>query len=89
MIDAGLDQPEAQAGCPQAVTYTKEEARLLLSRFGSVDIEQTHIFPWQVEKYVKYEYELQPWFAAMPAPMFAALQRELGWHLLIKAKLQG
>src|SRR5207248_699955 len=30
MIGAGLDQPEAQAGCPIAFTYTMDEARELL-----------------------------------------------------------
>ena len=44
---------------------------------------QAHIFPYVVEKYVNYEYELQPWFKAMPPEMFAALERRLGWHMLI------
>jgi hypothetical protein len=39
-----------------------------------------------VEKYVKYEYEVQPWFREMPEEMFTALQRRLGWHLLITAR---
>jgi len=51
--------------------------------FQVVSIEQAHIFPYVVEKYVNYEYEFQPWFKAMPAEMFAALERRLGWHMLI------
>jgi hypothetical protein len=39
-----------------------------------------------IEKYVNYEYELQPWFKAMPPEMFAALERRLGWHMLIVGK---
>jgi hypothetical protein len=35
---------------------------------------------------VKYEYEIQPWFKAMPQEMFEALEKNLGWHLCITAK---
>ena len=87
MIDAGMDRPEAQAGCPVAFTYTPEEARDLLQGFAILEMRQDHIFPYVVEKYVRYEYELQPWFRAMPPEMFRALERRFGWHLLIRAKL--
>jgi hypothetical protein len=51
--------------------------------FEISSLHQAHIFPYVVEKYVNYEYELQPWFKAMPPQMFAALERRLGWHMLI------
>jgi SAM-dependent methyltransferase len=87
MIEEGFDQPEAQSGCPIALTYTPEEVRALLSGlFEVVEMRQAHIFPYIVEKYVKYEYEPQPWFKAMPKEMFEALERHLGWHLLIVAR---
>jgi len=85
MIEAGLDQPEAQSGCPIAFTYTHDQVRDLLKGFRVVDIRQDHIFPYVVEKYVRYEYEVQPWFRAMPEAMFDALKAKLGWHLLITA----
>lgn len=87
MIDAGFDQPEAQSGCPVAFTYTAEEIRSLLKGFEVLDITQDHIFPFVIEKYVKYDYELMPWFAAMPRVMFKALEKKLGWHMLIKARI--
>ena len=87
MIDGGLDQPEAQSGCPVAFTYTHDEVRELLKGFRVEAIDQDHIFPFVVEKYVRYEYELAPWFAAMPREMFRALERELGWHTLVVARL--
>jgi SAM-dependent methyltransferase len=88
MIEAGLDQPEAQAGCPIAFTYTADEARAMLAgaRFEAVSIVQDHVFPYVIEKYVRYEYELQPWFASMPEKVFRALERCFGWHMLIKAR---
>lgn len=87
MIESGLDQPEAQGGCPIALTYTPDEVRdLLQGQFTAEEIRQDHIFPYVVEKYVRYEYEIQPWFRAMPESMFKTLEKSLGWHLLITAK---
>lgn len=87
MIEAGFDQPEAQSGCPIAFTYTEEDVRELLKGcFEPAEIRQDHIFPYVVEKYVRYEYEVQPWFKAMPEGMFRALEKRLGWHLLISAR---
>jgi ubiquinone/menaquinone biosynthesis C-methylase UbiE len=87
MIEMGLDQPEAQSGCPVAFTYTEDEVRELLQGFTVLEIKQEHIFPFVVEKYVKYEYEIVPWFASMPKAMFAALEKKLGWHMLVTARL--
>jgi SAM-dependent methyltransferase len=86
MIEAGLDQPEAQPGCPVASTFTQEELRELLRDFDILEMRQDHIFPYLVEKYVKYEYEMAPWFKAMPEETFRALEKKLGWHTLIKCR---
>ena len=87
MIEMGLDQPEAQSGCPVAFTYTEDELKDLLQGFTVLELKQDHIFPFVVEKYVKYEYEIVPWFASMPKNMFAALEKKLGWHMLVTARL--
>ena len=88
MIEAGLDQPEAQQGCPIAFTYTDAQARALLEQtgFAAQTITQDHIFPYVIEKYIRYEYELQPWFASMPREMFRALEKRFGWHMLLRAR---
>jgi len=88
MIQAGLDQPEAQSGCPIALTYTSAQVEELLEDFEILDLRQAHIFPYVVEKYIRHEYELEPWFAAMPKEMFAALEERLGWHTLIRCRLK-
>ena len=89
LIEAGWDQPEAQDNCPQAVTYSKQEVENLFkySGFNHVAVEQDFIFPWKIENYVKYEYVKQPWFEAMPPELFKIMERALGWHLLITAKV--
>jgi len=87
MIEHGFDQPEAQSGCPVAYTYTHDELRELLHDFEILEMRQEHIFPYVVEKYVRYEYEWQPWFKAMPREMFRALEQSLGWHTLIRCRL--
>lgn len=87
MIEAGFDQPEAQAGCPIARTYTPGQAvTLLMPHFSVESIEQAHIFPWKVKPYREGRYKMQPWFKKMPAEMFAALEKRFGWHLLIVAR---
>ena len=86
MIEAGHDQPEAQYGCPIANTYTNDEVRELLDGFD-VAIDQYHIFPYQIEPYKRGEFVKQPWFEAMPDEIFEVLKKNLGWHLLITAKL--
>ena len=88
MIDAGLDQPEAQYGCPIANTYTKQDVVELLDEYEVLSIEQDHIFPYQVEPYKLGEYIKQPWFDVMPTEMFETLEKNIGWHLLITAKLK-
>ena len=86
MIEAGFDQPEAQNGCPIATTYTVEMVHdLLQGLFKVSNITQAHIFPYVIDKYVNYQYELQPWFKSMTPEMFATLERRLGWHTLIVA----
>jgi SAM-dependent methyltransferase len=88
MIEAGLDQPEAQYGCPIANTYSKQDVIELLDGYEVLSIEQDHIFPYQVEPYKQGEYIKQPWFDTMPPEMFKTLEKNLGWHLLITAKLK-
>jgi len=88
MIEAGFDQPEAQYGCPIANTYTRNEVVELMEGYDVLSIEQDHIFPYQVEPYKRGEYVKQPWFAEMPDDMFRVLEKNLGWHLLITAKLK-
>ena len=88
MIESGLDQPEAQYGCPIANTYTKDDIVELLDGYDIISIEQDHIFPYQVEPYKRGEYIKQPWFESMPSEMFRSLEKNLGWHLLITAKLK-
>ncbi len=88
MIEAGLDRPEAQAGCPIAFTYSSDELKTMLAEFEILDMHQDHIFPYVIEKYIRYEYEVVPWFKAMPPEMFRALERALGWHTLVTCCLR-
>ena len=86
MIDAGYDQPEAQYGCPIANMYTDNEVRELMMGFDVLSIEQDHIFPYQIKPYKEGKFVKEPWFEAMPDPMFNSLKKRLGWHLLITAR---
>jgi ubiquinone/menaquinone biosynthesis C-methylase UbiE len=87
MIDNGLDQPEAQFGCPIANSYTKAEITELLNAAGFEvnNISQDHIFPYKVEPYKNYEYLREDWFHNMPPEVFKILEKNFGWHLLVDA----
>ncbi len=78
---------EAQTGCPIAYTYTRKEGRELLERhgFNVTKVEVDHIFPYRIRDYVQYRYVREPYFAWMPPPVFRALERRIGWHLLLTA----
>lgn len=87
MIQKGLDQFEAQADCPYAQAFTKDEiVALLAPEFQLERVRQSHCFMYNVEAYKQGRFELESWFAAMPELMRDAVQEYLGWHLLIKAK---
>lgn len=86
LIDAGLDQPEAQSGCPIAYSFDSTDVRELLSGLFSItEYRQDHIFPFVLEKYKEYEYELLPWFKEMPPEIYSALCANFGWHGLVTA----
>jgi len=89
MIEEGLDQPEAQYGCPIANTYSKEEISELLvqSGFKIKSIIQDHIFPYVIKDYKKYIYKREIWFENMPNEVFKALEKHFGWHLMINATI--
>lgn len=87
MIQKGLDQFEAQAGCPYADAYTKEEiTELVLGLYKVERIRQDHCFMYNIPKYKQGIFELEPWFANMEPTMRDAVKEYLGWHLLVKAR---
>jgi len=88
MIDEGLDQPEAQYGCPIANMYTKEEVVNLLSDYDVTSIKQDHIFTYKIPEYKQGLFVKEPWFENMNDKVFSAMKKHLGWHLLIEAKLK-
>ena len=77
---------EAQTGCPITYSYTLEGARKLFSDFTILDIQKAHIFPWNITKYVNYEYEKENCFKNISDEFFKEIEQELGWHILIKAQ---
>ena len=83
-IILGLDQYEAQTNVPIAHVYYQEDIYSLLKDFKNISIEQTHIFPYNIEEYKKYNYIIDEPFASMTDDEFKLMEKELGWHLCIK-----
>lgn len=76
---------EAQTGCPITYTYTKKEAGELLNPFTVTRISADHIFPYKISEYVRYTYVKVWYFRYLPKPIFAWLEKQFGWHLLVTA----
>jgi SAM-dependent methyltransferase len=80
-------QSEAQTGCPVTYTYSKRSVRRLLAGFDVVDAWVDHIFPYRIADYVEYRYRRVWYFAWLPSSAFRWLERRVGWHLCVRAKL--
>ena len=88
MIQKGLDQFEAQAGCPYAEAFTHDDIKKLCdsTKWTIERLRQSHCFMYNIDEYKKGNYVLEPWFEAMNDEMQDAVKEYLGWHLLVKAK---
>jgi SAM-dependent methyltransferase len=87
MIQKGLDQFEAQAGCPYAQAFSKDEIQSLMKDGWVIErLRQDHCFMYNVEEYKQGRYVLAPWFEAMSESHRQAVREYLGWHLLVKAR---
>lgn len=76
---------EAESGCPVTHIYSFREIRRLFRDFRIIEMRKEHIFPYVIEKYVRYEYEWVWYFRWMPRRLFRFLERTMGWHTLIRA----
>jgi len=80
---------EAQTGCPITYSYTKKSSEKLMGAgFKIENAFVEHIFPYQIPKYVKYEYEFEWYFRYLPKSVFRILEKKLGWHLCIEAAVR-
>jgi len=78
---------EAQTGCPVTYSYTFEECQELLNGFTITHISKDHIFCWDIDEYKKHNYVKEPCWKDLCEDQFKKLEKELGWHTLITAKL--
>ena len=76
---------EAQTGCPVTYTYTERTVRELLAGFRLLDARKAHIFTWDVDAYRRYEYRKAKEWAEVSEAELVELEKELGWHLLVRA----
>jgi ubiquinone/menaquinone biosynthesis C-methylase UbiE len=76
---------EAETGSPVTFVYSARGVRDVMRDYDVTRIWKDHIFPYQIGKYVKYEYQWVWYFRWLPTPWFSWLERRLGWHTLITA----
>jgi SAM-dependent methyltransferase len=78
---------EAEIGSPVSYIYSRREAKVLLRGYEVVSVTKDHIFPYRIPDYVRYRYVKNWYFRWMPTSWFRWLERRLGWHLLIVARV--
>jgi len=78
---------EAQEGCPITYVYSKQEAKELMSGFEILSMEVDHIFPYYIPDYKQYKYTKVWYFRWMPHFLFRWLEKTLGWHLCVTARV--
>jgi len=78
---------EAQTGCPVTYTYTLDEVQALLGGFQILEMHKAHIFTWDIESYKRYEYKKDSAWDNVSAGQMAELEKELGWHTMVRARL--
>ncbi len=76
---------EAQTGCLVTYAYTFSDITELLSGFRIEEMYKTHIFPYKIEPYKEHHYILDDSFKDMEKHEFEQMEKELGWHTLIRA----
>lgn len=78
---------EAQSGCPVTYTYTFDDVRKLLEGFEILEIRKAHIFPYEIDAYRRFEYVKEPCWRNVSDERILELEKELGWHTLVRARL--
>jgi len=77
---------EAQTGSPVTFYYSARGVRDVMRDYDVTRIWKDHIFPYKIDKYVKYEYAWVWYFRWLPTAWFSWLEHRLGWHTLITAR---
>lgn len=78
---------EAQEGCPVTYSYDNKSVRGLLSGLEVTRVGVDHIFPYSIPEYTRHEYKKVWYFRWLPATAFRWLEKKLGWHLCVEARL--
>lgn len=79
---------EAQTDCPVTFTYSKESVRELLKGFEIEQIQIEHIFSYKISDYIQNKFVKVWYFRYLPEELFKWLEKRLGWHMCVKAKLK-
>ena len=77
---------EAQTGSPVTYYYSFRGVRWLMRDYNVTEMHKDHIFPYEIDKYVKYQYKWVWYFRWLPTAWFSWLEHRLGWHIMITAR---
>ncbi len=80
---------EAVIGSPVTYVYSQSDIRnSFLRDFRIIQMSPEHIFPYKIKPYRAYRYEKTWYFKYIPMFLFEMLEKHIGWHLCITARLK-
>jgi 2-polyprenyl-3-methyl-5-hydroxy-6-metoxy-1,4-benzoquinol methylase len=82
------ENSEAAFGCPITFCYGKESVRELFKGYEITNMSVDHIFPYDIKEYVQHRYRKVWYFRWIPKVLFRCLEKKLGWHLCVTARLK-
>jgi SAM-dependent methyltransferase len=87
LVKSEIARFEAAAGVPCVKCFSREDISNMLSGFFHIDsIDLKGLFKYNVEKYKKGIFELEPWFAVMPEKLLQSIENHLGEMMIITAR---
>jgi ubiquinone/menaquinone biosynthesis C-methylase UbiE len=79
---------EAQLNCPVAYTYSKNDIKDLLKEYEIISLRKDHIFQYIIRYYIKKINKKRIIFRIIPGVLLKILEKNLGWHWMIKIKIK-
>lgn len=76
---------EAQYNCPVAYTFTFDEIRDMVGKYGIKveNIWKDHIFTYSIPEYHKNIYVKDQYWKNVDEKLFRQFEKELGWHTMV------
>ena len=86
LVKQNLAQYEAADSVPYVRCFSEEQIRNMLRPYFEIElIDCVGLMKYNIEKYKKGIFEVEPWFSVMPNSLLQAIEKQLGEFMVIVA----